>query len=225
MADVNVPICLRSSDGKLIAIDANCSDVELPACMNASGELYVYHADCDGQAPDPENDGWFKVCRAAGGGLQITIPDDCCGGFGDCEYCAVNPPCDQYRLQASAWSGTDDWDNPIEFSAIDTVITRTDVCEWRGTATPAPCCSGENILWADITDWHLNMTWFSYYADRAPHCANNCLQWIINTGWTQGTFDCHDVNTKNSITGDYDYCCVTPPDGTFTTTITLSPLC
>ncbi|HUU94525.1 MAG TPA: hypothetical protein VM487_02210 [Phycisphaerae bacterium] len=77
MANVDVPICLRQSDGKLIAIDANCDDVELPVCMNAStGLLWVYHADCDGVG---ESDGWFQVCRAAGGGLQITIPDDCCG--------------------------------------------------------------------------------------------------------------------------------------------------
>jgi len=76
MANVNVPICLRQSDGKLIAIDANCSNVQLPACVNATdGQLWVYHASCDGVGG---SDGWFQVCRAAGGGLQITIPDNCC---------------------------------------------------------------------------------------------------------------------------------------------------
>ena len=77
MANVDVPICLRSSDGKRIAIDANCESVQLPVCMNATtGLLWVYHAYCDGVG---ESDGWYQVCRAAGGGLQITIPDDCCG--------------------------------------------------------------------------------------------------------------------------------------------------
>jgi len=84
MADVDLAICLRSVDGKLIAIDANCEDVELPVCVNATdGQLWVYHAGCDGVG---ESDGWFQVCRAADGSLQITIPDNCCGCCGEIDF-------------------------------------------------------------------------------------------------------------------------------------------
>ena len=122
MADVDVPICLRSSDGKLIAIDANCEDVELPVCVNATdGQLWIYHADCDGVG---ESDGWFQVCGAAGGGMQITIPDDCCEepppcneiictcsgpGEGATSYCQVYDAncelvCSAYFADGDPWS-------------------------------------------------------------------------------------------------------------------------
>jgi len=83
MANVDVIGCLRTSDRKLVFVDANCSSVVLPACKNAAGELWVYHASCDGVGG---SDGWFRVCRNASGQMQITIPDDCCGGYapGDC---------------------------------------------------------------------------------------------------------------------------------------------
>ena len=65
--------CLRQSDGQLTFTDTSC-DVELPACLGASGQLLVYHEDCDGVG---ESDGWFEVCLNADGTLQIEIPDCC----------------------------------------------------------------------------------------------------------------------------------------------------
>ena len=75
MANQVITGCIRQSDGKLIFIDPACSDVELPACLDAAGKLQVYHADCDGVGG---SDGWFDVCVGTGGLLQITIPDNCC---------------------------------------------------------------------------------------------------------------------------------------------------
>jgi len=81
MANVYVYGCLRQSDGKIVFVDANCSDVQLPLCVKTNGELWVYHADCDGYAG---SDGWYLVCVSTSG-LRITIPDDCCmcGDYAD----------------------------------------------------------------------------------------------------------------------------------------------
>ena len=65
--------CIRQSDGKLTFTDTAC-EVTLPACLGASGQLLVYHADCDGVG---ESDGWFEVCLTTEGLLQITVPECC----------------------------------------------------------------------------------------------------------------------------------------------------
>jgi len=119
MADVTVTICRRVSDNKLIAVDANCSDVELDTCRNATtGALMVYHVDCDGQGPEPLNDGWFTVCRKADGGLQITIPDNCCG-CADAN-CSSGSPAAQYRLLGSDFDAT-------------VTVQGYDPCVWAGS--------------------------------------------------------------------------------------------
>jgi len=124
MANVNVPICLRSSDGKLIAIDTNCNDVQMPACLNAiDGKLWIYHTYCDGIGG---SDGWYQLCPAAGGGLQITIPDDCCEA--DCpDYCSSGCPGHEYRLVSADFDvvvdnyTTGDWNSAWECA-----------CDWGG---------------------------------------------------------------------------------------------
>lgn len=75
MADQNIVGCLRQSDGKVIFTDTECGDLVMPACINASGEVYVYHENCDGFEG---SDGWYQACLNESGQLQITIPDDCC---------------------------------------------------------------------------------------------------------------------------------------------------
>jgi len=75
MADQNIIGCLRQSDGKVIFTDTKCDDLVMPACINASGELYVYHESCDGHNG---SDGWYQACLNGSGQLQIAVPEDCC---------------------------------------------------------------------------------------------------------------------------------------------------
>jgi len=216
MANISRLVCVKSAGGSLLVVDPACNSVELPACVAADGTLQVYHADCDGQAPLPLNDGWFQVCVDANGKLSVTIPDDCCpGGFGDCTHCDVNPPCDEYRIQVPAWSGYDGWSQEIGHPAIDVTAIRTDVCTWEVAASPAPCCAGTVFINYDLYGWHIYVTWFSYYEEpRTPWCDNHCLQWAVNRGWSGDPidFDCHDVNSYSSRV-NYYYCCTTPADG------------
>ncbi|HUW33272.1 MAG TPA: hypothetical protein VM223_16815 [Planctomycetota bacterium] len=226
MANVSRQICVKPADGSLAVIDPACDDAELGVCVAADGTLWIYHASCDGVGG---SDGWYPICVDADGKLSVTIPDDCCtGGFGDCSHCDTNPPCDQYRIQIPAWSGYDAWGQEISHPAIDVIVTRTDTCTWTANASPAPCCSGTVRLAYDLYGWHLYVTWFSYYAeDRAPHCANHCLQWALNRGWSGDpiSFDCRSVNTYSSRV-DWYYCCSAPSDGHYSNAnVTVTPLC
>lgn len=73
--------CLRASDGRLRFQDTSC-ERELLACIDAAGQAWVYHADCDGVG---ESDGWFQVCTdATDGRFYVLVPDDCCNA---CEFC------------------------------------------------------------------------------------------------------------------------------------------
>jgi len=73
--------CIRASDGRLRFQDTNC-DHELLACLDTAGQMWVYHADCDGVG---ESDGWFQVCtEPTDGTLYILVPDDCCN---QCDVC------------------------------------------------------------------------------------------------------------------------------------------
>ena len=166
MADIDLPICLRSVDGKLIAIDANCEDVELPVCMDATGTLQVYHADCDGQAPLPLNDGWFQVCRAAGGGLQITIPDDCCIG------CCGEVPFTLIYDFGNGAAGSIELPYGGIFSGY---------CWWRKDA----CCALYYLLRVatDFSWWDCSIAGVAW-----QHCYSTHLDPI-------GVFDCDGVNS------------------------------
>jgi len=208
MADVNVPICLRQSDGKLIAIDANCESVELPVCMNAStGVLWVYHADCDGVG---ESDGWYQVCTAAGGGLQITIPDDCCGV--PCISCPGEVvPCNQYEIQIPAYTGSP------SHPAVVAVVTRDDVCHWTGDADPPTSCAVSCVLHYS-GGWKIVVAW-SYYV--APY------NWEWRLLYTLPSFDCLAVNYYTSAVGTARCvaCTYNWFSGYSDAQITITPLC
>ncbi|HUW30716.1 MAG TPA: hypothetical protein VM223_03825 [Planctomycetota bacterium] len=186
MADVNVAICVRSSDGKLIAIDPNCSDVELPACMNASGELYVYHADCEGEGPEPLNDGWFKVCRAPAGGLQITIPDDCC---------AIAPCCsEQAFIMTLILDLGGECSRTVPYDMV-----QDDYCYWFSNQAGSGCC-GSHSLWVktDYSHWEV----FGFALDRYSNCSQVYAE-------SYQTFDCDGLNSVHTAFGYFPAATIT----------------